>query len=218
MRPLAFIDLETTGLDPARHEILEIGVIRVDARTFTELDATDVRVHPARLEDADPEALRLNGYSPRRWENAASLPEALDWVAPLLVGATLAGHNVGFDRAFLEAAWRATGGPPPDLDHHLLDTAVLAWPLLAEGRIESLSLATVCTALGIGLHDPHRALSDAERSLEIARRLLPGTRERALVAVRSTRAGGCRCQGAPGGGRCGVNTSESSWRCGDGRA
>jgi len=218
MRPLAFIDLETTGLDPARHEILEIGVIRVDACTLTELDSTDIRVHPTRLADADPEALRRNGYSPRRWENAASLPEALDWVAPLLVGATLAGHNVGFDRAFLEVAWRATGGPPPDLDHHLLDTATLAWPLLTEGRIDSLSLATVCTALGIGLHDSHRALSDAERSLEVARRLLPGMRARALRAVQSEQESGCRGQEAACRRCCGASTSESSWRCGDGRA
>ena len=217
MRPLAFIDLETTGLDPERHEILEIGVIRVDARTLTELDATDVRVHPTRLQDADPEALRLNGYSARRWENATNLAEALDWVAPLLVGATLAGHNVGFDRAFLEVAWRATGGPPPDLDHHLLDTASLAWPLLTEGLVDSLSLAAVCRALGVGLCDPHRALSDAERSLEIARRLLPGARVRARRAVQTKREGGCRCQEA--GGQCSrVTTSESSWRCGDGRA
>lgn len=218
MRPLAFIDLETTGLDPARHEILEIGVIRVDARTLTELDATDIRVHPTRLQDADPEALRLNGYSARRWENGANLPEALDWVAPLLVGATLAGHNVGFDRAFLEAAWRTTGGPPPDLDHHLLDTATLAWPLLAEGHVDSLSLLAVCQALGIGLCDPHRALSDAERSLEIARRLLPGARQRAKTAVRGEGLGRCRCAEAAGGGCARENTSERSWRCGDGRA
>jgi len=192
-------------------------VIRVDGRTLTDIDATDVRVHPGRLEDADPEALRLNGYSPRRWENATNLWEALDWVAPLLVGATLAGHNVGFDRAFLEAAWRATGGPPPDLDHHLLDTATLAWPLLAEGQIESLSLVAVCTALGIGLHDPHRALSDAERSLEIARRLLPGAQEQARRAVRGEQAGGCHCRreaGAADGGCAG----KCGGRCGHGRA
>jgi len=216
MRSLAFIDLETTGLDPSRHEILEIGVIRVDGRTLADLDATDVRVHPRRLEDADPEALRLNGYSARRWENATNLWEALDWVAPLLVGATLAGHNVGFDRAFLEVAWKATGGPPPDLDHHLLDTASLAWPLLVEGLVDSLSLITVCTALGIGLHDPHRALSDAERSLEIARRLLPGARERARRVVQSRQESGCQC--AAGGRCCKANTAGSSWRCGDGRA
>ena len=127
----------------------------------------------------------------------------------------LAGHNVGFDRAFLEAAWRVTSGPPPDIDHHTVDTATLAWPLLAAGRIKSLSLVAVCTALGIGLHDPHRALSDAERSLEIARRLLPGARKRALQAEGKV-GGGCRCQG--GGGCCKASTRESSWRCGDGRA
>jgi len=218
MRPLAFIDLETTGLDPARHEILEIGVIRVDARTLTALDATDVRIRPRHIEVADPEALRRNGYSERGWEGATDLPQALDRVAPLLVGATLAGHNVGFDRAFLEAAWRATCGPPPDLDHHHLDTASLAWPLLAAGRIDSLSLVAVCTTLGIGLRDPHQALSDAARSLAIAQRLLPAAQERARQAVRSSDNRSPACRSVADGRCCGTRTSENSWRCGDGRA
>ena len=216
MRPLTFIDLETTGLDPARHEILEIGVIGVDGRTLAEIDSAAVRVRPVRLQDADPAAPRLNAYSPSRWENATSLSEALHRISPFLAGATLAGHNVAFDRAFLEVAWRATGGPPRGIDHHLLDTASLAWPLLAEGIVDSLSLMAISEALGLDLSEPHRALADAERSLEIARRLLPGVRDRAVRALRSGPNHRCHCQ--RGGQCCGANTSERSWRCGDGRA
>ena len=186
MRPLAFIDLETTGLDPARHEILEIGVIRVHGDTLEEIDHTDVRVRPEHLERADPRALALGGYSEKAWMDAASLSEALDWIAPLLEGATLAGHNVWFDRAFLDAAWRRTGVTPPEMDHHVLDTATLAWPLMAVGLVDSVSLAPVCERLGIDGSEPHRALADAERSLALARCLLPEaqlvTRIRALEA------------------------------------
>lgn len=42
MSDLAFLDLETTGLDPARHEIIEAAVVRVDGRTLEELDAVEV--------------------------------------------------------------------------------------------------------------------------------------------------------------------------------
>ncbi|MDF1524584.1 MAG: hypothetical protein P1P87_17415, partial [Trueperaceae bacterium] len=52
---------------------------------------------------------------------------------PLLEGALLAGHNIAFDRTFLDAAWRSTGVPVPKLDHHSIDTATLAWPLLVAG-------------------------------------------------------------------------------------
>ena len=186
MRPLAFIDLETTGLDPERHEILEIGVIRVHGDTLEEIERADVRVRPERLDKADPRALALNGYSEKGWRDASSLTEALGRIAALFEGATLAGHNVWFDRAFLDAGWRRTGVTPPEMDHHVLDTATLAWPLVAAGLVESVSLAPVCERLGIDGSEPHRALSDAERSLALARCLLPEasllTRVRSLEA------------------------------------
>ena len=177
MRDLAFIDLETTGLDPARHEILEAAVIRVDGETLAEIDHTDVRVHPERIEDASPEALRINGYTPEAWKDAANLAQALEWIAPMLEGAVPAGHNPGFDRAFIEAACRRTGTSPPTWDHHLLDTASLAWPLLASGKLAGLSLDAVCAHLGIVRKERHRALADAADSLEVARRMIPAIQQ-----------------------------------------
>lgn len=215
MRPLAFVDVETTGLDPTRHEIIEIGVVAADPRTLETRGMLDVRVRPARIDDADPAALRINGWSVDAWKDAVPLDIALVRVKPLLDGALLAGHNVSFDRAFLDAAWRATGVAAPDVDHHVLDTATLAWPLHAAGVVESLSLGVVCKALGIDLEQPHRALADAQRSLEVARRLLPDARltsrlvtlaadERAIVeAILARIDGGRRHYGA--------------WRTGDGR-
>jgi DNA polymerase-3 subunit epsilon len=186
MRPLAFVDLETTGLDPRRHEIIEIAVVCADPRSFETTGMMDLRVRPGRIEDADPAALRINGWSAEAWRDAVSIDVALVRVRPLLDGALLAGHNVSFDHTFLDAAWRATGVGVPDVDHHLLDTATLAWPLYAAGLVESLSLDAVCDALGIDIGRPHRALADAQRSLELARRLLPGSelaaRIRALEA------------------------------------
>jgi len=173
MRPLAFVDLETSGLDPTRHEILEIGVVRADGRTLETLGMFDVRVQPERIDDADPEALRINAWTAEAWTDAVPLDVALVRTKPLLEGALLAGHNISFDRSFLDAAWRSTGVPAPKVDHHAIDTATLAWPLLVAGLIESLSLDPVCRHLGIGCAEPHRALADARRSLEVARRLLP---------------------------------------------
>ena len=173
MKHLAFIDLETTGLDPERHEILEIGVIGVDPRTLDECDVLEVRVRPEHIDNADPVALELIGYTPDAWADAIPLREALARIAPLLDCAILAGHNVGFDRAFLDAAWKRTRVEPPAMDHHVIDTATLAWPLVASGLIDSLSLSTVCAELGIALEPAHRALTDARRSLAVARRMLP---------------------------------------------
>ena len=173
MRDLAFIDCETTGLDPRRHEVIEIAVIRATPRTVQPIAELAVRVKPTRLADADPKALHINGYTPQGWQHGLSLRDALIAIGPQLEGAVLAGHNVAFDREFLDAAWRSTGVPRPDLDHHTLDTASLACPLLTSGKVQSLSLRSLCTHFGIEHAEPHRALVDARASLEIARRLFP---------------------------------------------
>lgn len=173
MRPLVFVDCETTGLDPARHELIEVAALRVHPRTLAVETELSLKVRPERIEDADPEALRINGFNEEAWADAVSLDEAMTQLAPVLEGAALAGHNVAFDRGFLEAAWTRVGHHPSDLDHHLLDTATLAWPLLSFGAIESVSLTPVCKHLGIDRGEEHWALDDARASLEVAKRLLP---------------------------------------------
>jgi DNA polymerase-3 subunit epsilon len=172
IRELAFVDVETTGLDALEHEIVEIAVLRVDPWTFEVASRFQALVRPTRLSSACPEALRICGYSADRWAHALSLREALQAAAPLLDGATLAGHNVSFDRAFLDIAWIEAKLTPPALDHHVLDTASLAWPLLASGAVDSLSLGTLARHFGIAHAEPHRALSDACCALELARRLV----------------------------------------------
>lgn len=177
---VAFVDCETTGLLPEKHEILEIAVVRADARTLAVIDEVSVRVRPERIEDADPEALVVSGYEPEAWQDAVPLAEALALVTPLLEGATLAGHHVVFDRAFLHAAYQKTGLRPPTQPRHLLDTASLGWPLYAQGLIPSLSLDELAGCAGAARPSPHRALDDARCARAVAAHLLRGS---ALVAL-----------------------------------
>lgn len=183
MRPLAFVDCETTGLDPVRHELIEVAAIRVHPQTLVVESEVAIKVRPERIEDADPEALRINGYSEEAWADAVSLDEAMAQLAPVLGGAMLAGHNVAFDRGFLDAAWKRVGHRPENLDHHLLDTATLAWPLLSSGMLDSVSLTPVCKHLGIERGEEHWALDDARASLEVARRLLPVMEDHAQLSA-----------------------------------
>jgi len=169
---LAFIDVETTGLDPAQHDIVELAVVRVDARTLEVLAEHHTRITPERLAAAEPEALALCGFSPRAWARAVPLRDALHAVVPLCEHATLAGHNVAFDASFLAAAFERTGLPHPVVHHRRIDTEILAWPLLACGAVESLSLDALAQYFGLRRPMPHRALADAYCSLEIARRLV----------------------------------------------
>jgi DNA polymerase-3 subunit epsilon len=166
---IVFVDLETTGLDPTRHEILEIAVLCVEPRTLQMLGGVNVRVRPEHLETADPRALQICGYDAEGWADALPLREALASIGALLEDALLAGHNVGFDWSFLAAGFQRVGLPLPKMDYHRLDTASLAWTLVAEGQIDSMSLGAVCAYIGIDRPTPHRAYADAMCSLEVAR-------------------------------------------------
>ncbi|NOJ86848.1 3'-5' exonuclease, partial [Myxococcus xanthus] len=179
LRTLSFIDLETTGLDASQHEVLEVAVLRVDARSLQVLAEYEARVQPTRLADAQPEALAVCGYSDEDWQDALPLPEVLATVTPLLASTLVAGHNTGFDWGFLAEGYRRSGLPLPGVDYHRLDTASLAWPLLATGEVESLSLNALAKRFGLHRPTPHRAMADARCALEVAR----------CLAVRMSRGG-----------------------------
>lgn len=151
---MIILDLETTGLDPLRHEIIEIGAVNVDTgATF------EVKIYPLRIKDAEPEALAVNGYRPEAWEDALLLPNALKLLSEF-VGKkqpTMMAYNVSFDRAFLEKAHKDCDLPYPFHYHHF-DLLTLAWFKLGK----AMSLRNTCLALEIEPEaDVHRALAGA---------------------------------------------------------
>ncbi|MBI3184694.1 MAG: hypothetical protein HYZ28_21365 [Myxococcales bacterium] len=166
-RALAFLDVETTGLDPEVHALVEVAAIRVDARTLAVLDRIEARVIPPTDAPVTAEAARLNGYSPEAWADASPPAEVLPRLARVLGGSTLAGHNVAFDWAFVRAACRRAGLPPPAVDYHMVDTVSLAWPLFQRGEVASLSLRDLCPRFGVPNDGAHRAAADVERCLRV---------------------------------------------------
>lgn len=174
MRPkaLAFLDVATSGLSPERDQILELGIVRVDARSLEVTAEHEVLVAPDHLADADPAALRLCGFSPAAWAHASPLRDALLSVRPLLEGTLVAGHHIGFAWSFLEEGFRQSGLAPPRIHLHRLDTASLAWPLWAAGQVQTLSLDALARSFGLERALPQHALANARLALEVARRFV----------------------------------------------
>lgn len=173
MRDLAFIDVETTGLEPDYHEVIEVAAVRLDPRTLDIQVEMDAKVRPDRPERAEREALEQNGYTPEDWTDARPLVEVLAQLTPVLSGCCLAGHNVGFDWAFLRSSYRRVDALQPDVDYHFVDTASLAWPLVAAGLIERPKLEALCNHFGISNEGAHSAPADVRRTIEVYRRLMP---------------------------------------------
>lgn len=155
---IAIVDVETTGLDPRFHEIIEIGMVVFNARTFEIIDTFEMKVKPERPEDAEPKALQVNGYNDEEWEEAGTLHDAMLMMAEKAEGAMFCAHNMVFDWGFLDEAQRKTGIELP-FGRHKLDLLTLAWGRIPHHKVFSWSLKTICTYFGLPPEPKmHRAL------------------------------------------------------------
>ncbi len=164
------VDLETTGLDLTRHEIIEIGAVRVSADLSAERGTFSQKTLPNHPDTADPEALAVNGYTKAAWAEAVMLDHAISEFLVFADGGMLAGFNVAFDWAFLHTALNQLGIPLPR-EYHIFDVFSLAYHrALQQGPVDRWSLAALCKHFGVPVPaKPHRALADARATLALLR-------------------------------------------------
>jgi DNA polymerase-3 subunit epsilon len=153
----AVVDLETSGLRPLRHHILQVAVLGVDARG-NELDRWSTYVRPPRWPLARVGPRHIHGIRRRAVAGAPSLAEVLPQVAARVDGAVFTAHNAQFDLAFLrrQAARVGIAWPEPAQ----LCTLTLSRTLDPE-RTVSHRLGDVCRRYGVPHDNPHDALADA---------------------------------------------------------
>lgn len=176
---LAFIDLETTGLDPEQHEIIEIGCIVArqipqDGRgnELEVVEEFDLKVKPEHLETSDPESLKINGYNEMDWLFAVDLKNAMEKLAGKTEGAILVAQNVAFDWLFLEKAFVKTG-VRNKMDFHRLDLLSMAYAkLYHDEHAQRFSLRALCEHFDIKNDRAHTALADIRAEYEVYKRLI----------------------------------------------
>lgn len=168
---LAFIDVELTGLNLLRHEIVEIGCV-ITTPDLETVEDFEIKVRPERLEDADPTSLKISGYDPEAWQDAAPLADAMRAFAGTVKDCIMVAHNVAFDAGFIEQAFEKTG-IANTMHYHRLDTISIAWAKLhREPDLEHFSLRELCARFGIENPRAHTALSDARATCELYKKLM----------------------------------------------
>ena len=158
------LDVETTGLDPARDKIIEIAAVRLEGGGITGQFQT--LVNPGR--PIPPAIERLTGISDAMVHQAPPLTEVLPGLLELFHNAVPAGHNGGFDLAFLNQVLGQDWHPP------LLDTLTLSrilFPCLASHRLDYMS-----QYLGLEATGHHRALADVLTTARLLEALWEVTR------------------------------------------
>jgi DNA polymerase-3 subunit epsilon/CBS domain-containing protein len=165
------IDSETTGLDPAKARIVEIGVVPLKGGRLGEDLALRRLVHPG-------EAIPAAATAIHKIDDAAvsSAPRFADvWpeFAVLTSGSILIGHTLGFDLAVLKRECERAGlrwvAP------RTLDTRLLAQ--VAEPNLGGYTLEQLASWLSVPAEGRHSALGDATLTGRIFIALLPKLRD-----------------------------------------
>ncbi len=174
--PLAVIDTETTGKDPARGDrIVEVAVVWVDRGQVTGRHA--LLVDPCMPIPAEASAVHgihdADVKGKPKWDGIAKQ------LVSLLAGRLPVAYNASFDRAFLYSEMRRVGttpGPDRTLPPALRTTVEwldpLVWARALQTNEKGFKLGAVAARLGIDLTNAHRATDDAEAAARVLLALL----------------------------------------------
>jgi len=173
-KKLVFVDVETTGLSPIRHEIIEIASIVVEGHDFSQVRTFESKIFPEHIQNAEKEALEINGFNPKDWEGAPSQKKALGEFANIAPGGVIVGWNVSFDWAFLESGFERLG-IIHKFDYHQIDAMSVAYgKLFKMGEFKNLGLRKVAPIFGIKLSETetHSAVKDVKATYEVFRKVM----------------------------------------------
>lgn len=148
---LAFVDLETTGLNPSADRITEIGVVTVEGDEVSEWSTL---VHPRR--GISHRTQTYNGIDEALLVGAPLFKEIAGELAEKLSGHLFIAHNARFDYSFLRAAFDRVG-----IEFHpqVLCSVMLSRKLYTGHARHDLD--SVMQRCGLQAEMRHRALPDA---------------------------------------------------------
>ena len=168
---LAFVDIETTGLDVLEHEIIEIGCV-LTTPDLEVIEEFELKIKPEHIENANPVSLKVNHYKEEDWVDALPLEEAMQIFAEKVKGCIMVGQNIAFDSGFIEHAFSKLD-IANTMHYHRLDTISIAWAKLHnDPNLEHFSLREMCLRFGIKNDKAHTGLSDARATYELYKKLM----------------------------------------------
>ncbi len=146
------LDFETTGLNPATCDIIEIGLAKMIDGKVTEYFDTFVDPKKHIPEDSS----RIHGIYDSDVKDAPYLESVLPDVLKFIGDAPIIAHNgLGYDYIILDRVCKQCGIAPPA--NRRIDTLIMADNLRVEGRH---NLSALCQHFGISLVNAHRAYAD----------------------------------------------------------
>ena len=145
-------DLETTGLDATKEEIIEIGACKVVNGRIDETFSTFVK--PSKR--IPKEITELTSINDDMVKDAPTINYVMPDFYKFCDGATLVCQNVAFDTSFIHNISKKLSY---NFDHPTMDTMLMARQKLP--GLKNYKLGTIVEKLNISLENAHRAIDDA---------------------------------------------------------
>lgn len=156
-------DVETTGLDPLKEEIIEIGACKVVNGRIDETFSTFIKP----TKHIPREITELTGITDDMVKDAPTINYAMPDFYKFCDGAILVAHNIGFDISFIHNMSKKLSY---NFYHKNVDTLQMAKDKLR--GLKNYKLGTVVERLGIVLDNAHRAINDATATAKVFIKLM----------------------------------------------
>ncbi|GGY64777.1 3'-5' exonuclease [Marinobacter zhanjiangensis] len=157
------LDLETTGLNPAKDKVIAIGAVAVDRMAIPLSDQFDLILRRPELDIR--ETVLIHGIGPealtRGHETRDALLRLLEWMN----GDPILAFHSAFDRKFLEKALRQQLGYTQT--HQWLDVAELMPAFFPKAREGIKRLDNWAEHFGLNIAARHHAAADALATAEL---------------------------------------------------
>lgn len=160
-------DIETTGFNPAKDQVLSIGFVPVNGLEVDLAGARQILIRPS-VEVGD--SATVHGLTDDALANAVELHVALDQWLDAMAGRVLLAHHAAIEMGFLGRACRALYGYQPRFP--VVDTMSMQFKLLTRGFDDeppsgSLRLNAARSQYGLPRYGAHNSLTDALACAEL---------------------------------------------------
>ncbi len=162
--PIVVVDVETTGLSPRSHDIIEIGAVKIVGRRIVDRFHRMVRPEGPLSQTT----IKITGIQANDLKDAPLPKEVVAEFLAFAQDSVLSAHNARFDYGFIRAAMHRHLGR--DVHFPVIDTLSLARTRVP--GLKSYGLSALTAHFKVSLVQHHRALADAEATAEVLLKLL----------------------------------------------
>lgn len=159
------IDVETSGLHPEEHEIIEIGAILIESHSIKE--RFSIFVQPQK--DITSQIEEITGITNAMLQReGVNISLAMQRLIAFLRDLPVVSHNVDFDFSFLRKACATCNLPL--ISNRSIDTLTLSRRKIKQ--VDNYKLNTLARHFGITTEQTHRSLADCETTYQLYEELI----------------------------------------------